>query len=78
MALVNRATNNSTATNIVSGYLADSANNGLGNFTVSPPPYYFNITNPPVGVESNCFHLTHLDPSPQLLQFNEVLVPSAG
>ncbi|MBU6410294.1 MAG: hypothetical protein KGR98_07895, partial [Verrucomicrobia bacterium] len=49
--LVNQATNNSTVTNIVSGNLADSANNGLANFTITPLPYYYAITNPPVGAE---------------------------
>jgi hypothetical protein len=77
-ALVNQATNNSSITNFVSGDLADSANNGLGNFTISPPPYYYVITNPPVGPESACFHLTHLDPASQLLQLNEMLLPSTN
>ena len=61
-ALINQVTNNSSITNIVSGNLGDSANSGLGNFTVTPPPYYYVITNPPVGLESFCFHLCHLDP----------------
>jgi hypothetical protein len=77
-ARINLVTNNSTVTNLVSGNLADSALNGLANFTISPPPYYYVITNPPVGTESACFHLTHLDPASQWLQFNEVLLPSAG
>ncbi|MGO8763513.1 MAG: hypothetical protein ACLQSR_00075 [Limisphaerales bacterium] len=77
-ALVNQVTNDSTVTNIISGDLVDSAANGLGNFTISPPPYYYAITNPPVGSEPDCFHLTHLDPAPQLMQFNEVLAPSAA
>jgi hypothetical protein len=78
LALVNQATNNSSVTNIISGNLADSALNGPGNFTVSPPPYYYVITNPPVGPESACFHLTHLDPASQLMQLNEVLVPATN
>jgi hypothetical protein len=77
-ALINQVTNNSSVTNIVSGNLADSATNALVNFTISPPPYYYVITNPPVGSESACFHLTHLDPASQLLQLNEVLLPSAN
>lgn len=77
-AVVNQVANNSTVTNIVSGNLADSANNGLGNFTVTPPPYYYVITNPPVGSEPNCFHLTHLDPASQLLQFNEVFLATSN
>lgn len=77
-ALTNQTTYNSSVTNIVSGNLADSADNGLVNFTVSPPPYYYVITNPPVGSEPNCFHLTHLDPASQLMQLNEVLLPSAA
>lgn len=77
-ALANQVTNTSSVTNLISGNLADSALNGLGNFTVSPPPYYYVITNPPVGSESTCFHLTHLDPAPQLLQLNEVLLPTTN
>ena len=77
-ALVNQTTSNSTVTNIVSGNLVDSANHGLGNFVISPPPYYYAITNPPVGAEPDCFHLTHLDPAPQLMQFNETFLPSAN
>jgi hypothetical protein len=76
-ALINQSTNNSSVTSIISGNLADSANNGLSNFTITPPPYYYVITNPPVGTEPNCFHLTHLDPASQLMQLNEVLLPSA-
>ncbi len=78
LALVNQATNNSTVTNIVSGNLADSGYNGLTNFTLSPPPYYYVITNPPVGSEPLCFHLAHIDPTSQMLQLNETLVPSAN
>jgi len=77
-ALANQVTNHSSATNIVSGNLADHAGNGLTNFTLSPPAYYYVITNPPVGSESDCFHLTHLDPEPQWLQLNEALLPSAS
>lgn len=77
-ALTNQWLNNSTVTNIISGNLADSANNGLTNFTVTPPPYYYVITNPPVGSEPNCFHLCHLDSTSQFLQFNEVFLPNAG
>jgi hypothetical protein len=77
-ALINQTTNNSSVTNIISGDLIDSANQGLGNFTITPPPYYYVITNPPVGSEPNCFHLTHLDPASQLLQLKEVLLPSAS
>lgn len=68
---------NSTVTNILSGDLVDSAQNGLANFTVTPPPYYYVITNPPAGLETSCFHLCHLDPTAQYLQFNEVLLPIA-
>jgi hypothetical protein len=78
-ALLNQVTNYSSVTNIVSGNLADSALSGLVNFTVtSPPPYYYVITNPPVGAESECFHLTHLDPESQFLQLNEMLLPSTN
>ncbi|MGA3268244.1 MAG: CAP domain-containing protein [Verrucomicrobiota bacterium] len=78
LQMINLATNTSSVTNIVSGNLADSANNGLVNFTVSPPPYYYVITNPPAGAEPACFHLCHLDPASQLMQLNEVLAPTAG
>ncbi len=57
------------------GSLTDNALNGLANFTISPPPAYSVITNPPVG-SGKCFHLTHTNPVPQLLQFNEVLFPT--
>jgi len=77
-ALLNQSTNNSTVTNLISGNLADSANHGLDNFTVTPPPYYYVITNPPVGSESNCFHLCHVDPASQLMQFNEVFLPGTN
>ena len=77
-ALVNQVTNFSSSTNLISGNLVDSANAGAGNFTFTPPPYYYVITNPPVGVEPHCYHLTHLDPASQLMQFNEVLLPSAS
>ncbi len=77
-ALINQVTNNSTVTNIISGNLVDSANNGPGNFTITPPSYYYVITNPPVGPENACFHLTHLDPASQLFQFNEIFLPAAN
>jgi len=59
------------------GDLLDKALNGLANFTVSPPPEYSIITNPPVG-SGACFHLTHTNPVPQLLQFTETLLPAAN
>jgi hypothetical protein len=77
-ALTNQMTNNSTVTNIVSGNFADSADNGAGNFTLTPPPYYYLTTNPPVGTEPFCFHLCHLDSTSQLLQLNEVLFPGSN
>ncbi len=77
-ALINQVTNTSSVTNIVSGNLADSATNGLINFTINPPPYYYVITNPPTGPEPLCFHLTHLDPASQLLQLNELLLPATN
>ena len=77
-ALIDQTTNTSSVTNIVSGNLTDSANNGLANFTLTPPPYYYPVTNPPVGTEPHCFHLTHLDAASQLLQLNELLLPSVN
>jgi hypothetical protein len=59
------------------GDLSDKALDGLTNFTISPPPNYAIITNPPVG-SGECFHLTHTNPVPQLLQFTETLFPAAN
>jgi hypothetical protein len=58
------------------GNVTDNAQSGLANFTVTPPPIYPVITNPPVG-SGNCFHLTHTNPAPQWMQLNEVLFPTA-
>ena len=55
--------------------LVDNALNGLTNFTISPVPNYPIITNPPNGT-GKCFHLTHLNPVPQLLQLKELLLPT--
>ncbi len=60
-----------------SGNLTDNALKGLTNFTISPPPAYSPITNPPVGL-GKCFHLAHTAPAPQLLEFKEILFPSAN
>jgi hypothetical protein len=59
------------------GNLSDNASNGLVNFTISPSPAYSIITNPPVG-PGQCFHLTHTNPVPQLLQFAEILFPATN
>jgi hypothetical protein len=59
------------------GDLTDKALNGLTNFTISPSPSYPIITNPPVG-SGKCFHLTHTNPVPQLLQFKEILFPATN
>jgi len=59
------------------GNLADRVLNGLTNFTISPAPTYSVITNPPVG-SGKCFHLTHTNPVPQLLQFTEKLFPATN
>jgi hypothetical protein len=59
------------------GDLADKSLDGLINFTISPSPIYSVITNPPVGT-GKCFHLTHTNPVPQLLQFAEVLFPATN
>ena len=61
----------------VNGDLSDNALNGLTIFTISPPPVYPVITNPPIG-SGECFHLTHTNAVPQLLQFTEVLFPAAN
>src|SRR5665213_468136 len=65
------------AAQLSNGNLADSALNGLVNFTIYPPPPYSIITNPPVG-SGKCFHLAHTNPVPQLLEFTEVLFPTAN
>lgn len=60
---------------LTNGSLTDNALKGLTNFTFSPAPLYPVITNPPAG-SGKCFHLTHTNPVPQLLQFKKVLFPS--
>ena len=60
---------------LTNGSLTDNALKGLTNFTFSPTPLYPVITNPPAG-SGKCFHLTHTNPVPQLLQFKKVLFPS--
>jgi hypothetical protein len=57
------------------GNLVDLANQGLANFTISPSPLYPVTTNPPVG-SGKCFHLSHTNPVPQLLELSELLYPS--
>ena len=59
------------------GNLTDNATNGLTNFTITPPPIYSVITNPPIG-SGNCFHLCHTNPVSQYLQLNEVLLPATN
>ena len=59
------------------GNLTDNATNGLTNFTITPPPIYSVITNPPTG-SGNCFHLCHTNPVSQYLQLNEVLLPATN
>ncbi len=59
------------------GNLTDNATNGLTNFTITPPPIYSVITNPPVG-SGNCFHLCHTNPVSQYLQLNESLLPATN
>ncbi len=65
------------AASLTNGNLTDNAQNGLTNFTMSPIPDYPVITNAPVG-SGSCFHLTHADPVPQLLQLKEWLLPSTN
>jgi hypothetical protein len=65
------------ASQSTNGNLADKALNGLTNFTISPSPMYPVIINPPVG-SGKCFHLTHTNPAPQLLQFTEMLFPATN
>jgi hypothetical protein len=62
----------------VPGSLADNANNGVVNFTLTPPPNYVVLTNDPFG-SATCFNLEHFDTnsSPQLFQLKEVLFPAA-
>jgi hypothetical protein len=65
------------AARCTNGNFSDNALEGMANFTISPVPVYPVITNPPVG-SGKCFHLTHASPAPQLLQFTEILFPSAS
>jgi hypothetical protein len=65
------------AASLTNGNLADNAQNGLANFTISPTPNYPVITNAPVG-SGSCFHLTHTNRAPQLLQLKEWLLPSTN
>jgi hypothetical protein len=62
---------------LTNGNLSDNALNGLTNFTIYPTPLYSVITNPPVG-SGSCFHLTHINAAPQLLQFKETLFPATN
>jgi hypothetical protein len=57
---------------MTNGNFVDNAAKGLANFSISPPPGYPVITNPPVG-SGKCFHLSHANPVPQLLPMNELL-----
>ncbi|HXR04889.1 MAG TPA: hypothetical protein VN836_09305, partial [Verrucomicrobiae bacterium] len=59
------------------GNLTDNANNGLVNFTITPPPIYAVNVLAPDG-SGNCFHLCHTNPVSQLLQLNEVLFPATN
>jgi Cysteine-rich secretory protein family len=59
------------------GDLTDKAQNGLANFTISPAPNYPVITNAPDG-SGKCFHLTHTNSAPQLLQLKELLLPATN
>ena len=60
------------------GNLVDNAANGLTNFSITPtPPPYPIITGASVG-GGNCFHLCHTNPTPQLLQLNELLLPATN
>jgi hypothetical protein len=56
------------------GNLADNAQHGLTNFTIFPAPGYSVITNAANG-SGKCFHLTHTNAAPQLLQLTQVLFP---
>jgi len=60
-----------------SGDLTDNANNGLANFTYSPPPVAPVITNAPDG-SGNAFHLVHVNPASQFLQLNRLLLPKSN
>ena len=65
------------AAQTTNGNLTDNANNGLVNFTITPPPIYPVITNAPDG-SGNCFHLCHTNPVSQYLQLIEVLLPATN
>ena len=57
------------------GNLVDNAANGAINFSVSPAATYPIITNAPNG-SGNCFHLSHVNGTSQMIQFNENLFPT--
>jgi hypothetical protein len=73
--------------NLVENANADSTNNQvinstngqLVNFTYAPlPETYPIITNAPDGSTNMCFHLCHLNVTPQFLTLNELLYPTTN
>ncbi len=60
------------------GSLFDGAENGLTNFTALTSPGYSVITNTPVAAGHWAFYLMHPVPSPQTLQFKELLFPATN
>ena len=65
------------AAQTTNGNLTDNALNGTTNFSLSPAPIYPIVTNPPAGT-GNCFHLVHLNPVAQLMQFNQTWFPATN
>ena len=59
------------------GNLTDTVQNGTTNFTLSPAPLY-PVVIPAYYGTGNCFHLTHTNPAPLLMQLNETLFPATN
>ena len=57
------------------GNLVDNASNGAANFIVAPAATYPIVTNAPDG-SGNCFHLSHVNGTPQMMQLKELLFPT--
>ncbi len=81
--LLGQATNTMQTTNLVSGNVVENANkdatNGLlVNFMCAPPADYQVITNAPDGSTNHCLHLCDDVGTPETIQLNEMLVPTAS
>ena len=67
------------AAQATNGNVVDNALTLLTNFLVAPAPVYPIITNASESAGSGaCFHLCHLNPVAQFLQFNQILFPTTN